>query len=175
MNEEYIKKHSYRKVIIFIVSFIIIILVLQSFVPKLHKDPMRPPRISVCLSNLKQLGFALHMYAQDNSKTYPTPDKWCDLIKPYIGRDAEVIMRCPAIKEGKCHYAMNPNCEPNSPPDTVLLFETKGGWNLSGGPELLTTENHSNKTANIYFKDGSYKRIRKEEIPKLKWNAEEKK
>lgn len=25
------------------------------------------------------------------------------------------------------HYAMNPNCEPNSPPDTVLLFETKPG------------------------------------------------
>ena len=63
---------------------------------------------------------------------------------------------------------MNPDCEPNSPPDTVLLFETKGGWNLFGGPELLTTENHSN-TCHVCYKDGSVGRITKQEIAKLKW------
>lgn len=173
MSNKNIKKRSNKVVLIFIATFIISLLIF--ILLPARSRPSKPRRDVVCLKNLRFLGLAFQMYAQDNSNSYPTPDKWCDLIKPYIGRDAEVIMRCPAVKEGKCHYAMNPNCEPNSPPDTVLLFETKGGWNLFGGQELLTTENHSNNTTHIYFKDGSYKRIRKEEIPNLKWKTDEKK
>lgn len=46
---------------------------------------------------------------------------------------------------------MNQNCKPESPPDTVLLFETKNSdWNLSGGQEFLTTENHKKKFAMSY-------------------------
>ena len=69
---------------------------------------------------------------------------------------------------------MNPDWEPNSPADTVLLFETNGGWNISGGPELSTTENHTNNICNFYFNDGSYRRVKKEDIPGLNWNAEKK-
>jgi hypothetical protein len=175
MRDEVKKKLLLKTFLFIIITVSFILLIIVTLVPKLYVDGP-PAKDMVCLNNLKQLGLAFQMYAQDNSNTYPTPDKWCDLIKPYLHRGAdEKIFRCPAAERARCHYAMNPYCEPNSPPGTVLLFETKGGWNLFGGPELLTTENHSNNKTHIYFKDSSYKRIRKEEIPNLKWNAEEKK
>ncbi len=67
-------------------------------------------------------------------------------------------------------YAMNPNCEPNSPPDTVLLFETKPGWNQHGGPELFTFDNHDPKGGCVLLNDGTLKFIRtKEELQQLRW------
>jgi prepilin-type processing-associated H-X9-DG protein len=72
----------------------------------------------------------------------------------------------------RCHYALNPNCGPNSPGDVVLLFETTGGWNQYGGPEILTTENHGGKGCNVLFNDGSVRFVDADELTKLKWRAE---
>ena len=71
--------------------------------------------------------------------------------------------------KGRCHYAINPNCGPNSPPDTVLLFETKGGWNQYGGPEMLTTEHHEGEGCNVLFNNTHVRFIRTEGLSKLKW------
>ncbi len=165
-------------IIVLVIGFLIFL-----YFPRLNIN--RVPGHNVkCHSNLKYFGLAFQMYVTDNLNSYPTPDKWCDMITPYLGRMDEEVFQCPAAiikalngkdtEKVRCHYAMNPNCEPNSPPDTILLFETKGGWNLSGGPELLTTENHTSNTCNVLFNDGSVGTIRKDEIPNLKWNAEEK-
>lgn len=178
MNKVITKRRSFKKGLTIFEAIIVIFCILAFlwFVLPISRSPRRTiARRVLCQLNLKQLGMSMKKYAGDISGDYPPHDKWCDLIKPYFGRDAEIIMRCPAVKEGKCHYAMNPNCDPNSPPDTVLLFETKGGWNLSGGPELLATEKHSGSGCNILFNNGSVDYVQKEEIPKLKWNAEEKK
>jgi prepilin-type processing-associated H-X9-DG protein len=51
----------------------------------------------------------------------------------------------------------------------VLLFETNGGWNKFGGPEILTTENHYGKGSNILFNDG-HVRFVSHEFDKLKWD-----
>lgn len=74
------------------------------------------------------------------------------------------------IKRG--YYAINPNTKPNSPDDMVLLFETKGGWNQFGGPEILTTEHHRGKGCNILFKDGHVEFVKNRDLEKLKWKAE---
>ncbi|MBD3331511.1 hypothetical protein GF356_01570 [candidate division GN15 bacterium] len=67
-------------------------------------------------------------------------------------------------------YAMNPNCEPNSPPDTVLLFEAKPGWNQQGGPELFTFDNHDPKGGCVLLNDGTIRFIRtEEELTELRW------
>jgi hypothetical protein len=67
-------------------------------------------------------------------------------------------------------YAMNWNWEPNSPPDTVLLFETKPGWNQHGGPELFTLDNHDPKGGCVLLNDGTVRFIRtKEELAQLRW------
>jgi prepilin-type processing-associated H-X9-DG protein len=58
-----------------------------------------------------------------------------------------------------------------TPPDTVLLFETNPGWNQSGGPELLKTDNHCDKGCHILFIDGHVEFVRIEDINKLRWTA----
>jgi len=118
---------------------------------------------------------------------YPTPSEWCDDIvrsyygsvfirvgrtnpKPQLNPKAYERHICPSAGEGKCHYAMNPNCQPNSPGDMVLLFETKAGWNQHGGPELFTFDNHDPKGGCVLLNDGTVKFIRtKDELHALRW------
>jgi prepilin-type processing-associated H-X9-DG protein len=64
---------------------------------------------------------------------------------------------------------MNPDCEPNSPGDVVLLFDTQPGWNQHGGAELLAPENHRGKNCNILFNDGTVKFIKKKHFDHLRW------
>ena len=164
MNEENRKEFPTTLVIS---SVIVLLVIIWIFKPRTDILPNQTPLIA-CRSNLKLLGLALQMYADENSGSYPQPEKWCDLIKPYY--KVEKIFHCPAIKEVKCYYAINPNCEPNSPPDTVLLFETKDGdWNLTGGKELLTTENHTDNKCNVLYNDYSVEIVKKEEIQNLRW------
>jgi len=139
----------------------------------------RPPAV-VCASHLHRLGIAMRMYANDFDGRYPAASKWCDLlIKDYDGgyyvKVDDFVCRS-ALRgddKGRSHYAMNPNCEPNSPEDIILLFETKGGWNKFGGPEILTFENHKGKGCNILFNSGHVEFVKPEQISKLKWKAEE--
>lgn len=74
------------------------------------------------------------------------------------------------------NYALNPNAEPNSPPDTVLLFETKMGWNQFGGPELVSVKHHlfiyEKEGCNILFNDGSVKFIKPQDVSKLNWGKD---
>jgi hypothetical protein len=127
---------------------------------------------AVCASNMRGLGKTVMAYARDNGGKFPPSDKWCDVLleNDYAGERSFV---CGGARrrddQGPCHYAMNPNCEPNSAGDTVLLFETKGGWNQSGGPEILTSENHKGNGCNVVFNDGTVKFVGTEELNKLKW------
>ncbi len=50
---------------------------------------------------------------------------------------------------------MNPRAATHSAPDVVLLFESTGGWNQSGGAELLTTKHHEGKGCNVLFVGGA--------------------
>jgi len=177
MNEENTKINNAKGKAKFpttlIISIFVIFLVFYwLFIPYFPSHHGEQTPLTRCRVNMKQLGLGFQIYAYDNSDSYPPPDKWCDLISPYLGSLAENIFCCPAVRERDCDYAMNPDCEPNSPPETVLLFETQeSGWNLSGGPELLSTENHGGSGCNIVFNDGSSTYVKTEEIPNLKWSG----
>ena len=163
------KIFSSKTIFIFIITITFILLILQFFWPRLNIDR----KIVVCQSNLKKFGIIFYTYAQSNSNSYPAPEKWCDTLSNGWIHNSPEIFHCPSAQKARCNYAMNPNCEPNSPPDTVLLFETTGGWNLSGGPELLTTENHSDHRCRVLFNDYSAGVINKDDISKLNWGKEE--
>ena len=107
-----------------------------------------------CGTNLSNIGRAMLIYAQDHNGRYPEPSQWCDLLLK-SGEITEKQLKCSANKNKnvRCTYAMNPNCEFNSPPDTVLVFETEGGWNQFGGFELLTINNHNGNGCNILHND----------------------
>lgn len=119
---------------------------------------------------------SLWPYKKKNA--YPSPARWCDIIirdarDSYFREEEKETrkrLRCPTVVKGKCHYAMNPNCKPDSPLDMVLLFETKAGWNQHGGPELFTFDNHDPKGGCVLLNDGTVKFIRtKEELLQLRW------
>ncbi|MHC4477204.1 MAG: hypothetical protein ACYTEL_16280 [Planctomycetota bacterium] len=130
--------------------------------------PFRPAYRVICGANIKGLGMCIVVYANDNNGKYPARETWCDLL--IQGDLAEKrLFKCPARRESECTYAINPNCEPNSPGDTVLLFETKGGWNQSGGLEILTTQNQYGNGCNVLFNDGTVKFVNTEELNKLQW------
>jgi hypothetical protein len=131
-----------------------------------------------CGSNLKHLArrFELYRELEPSPDAYPPAATWCTTIGGYQsarlpwGWKPDDPFVCSGADPGKCHYAMNPNCEPNSPGDTVLLFETKAGWNQHGGPELFTFDNHNPKGGCVLLNDGTVKFIRtQEELEQLRW------
>ena len=126
-----------------------------------------------CASHLERLRNAVQLYTEQFDGVYPTPNKWCDLLLEGNYLKSKRFLKCPAVKAGRCHFAINPNCSPNSPNDVVLFFETKGGWNQYGGPELLTFDNHKGKNAFVLFNDGCIKFIKTEDVDKLKWKPDE--
>ncbi|MCX5637531.1 MAG: DUF4190 domain-containing protein [Planctomycetota bacterium] len=132
----------------------------------------RPPPLMICRSHLHRLGMAMRIYADDFDGKYPPAEKWCDLLVQYGGIVEKQFVCRSALRggdKGRCHYAMNPNCEPNSPEDVVLLFETKSGWNQYGGPEMVTFENHEGNGCNVLLKDGRVEFVTPKEVGKLKW------
>lgn len=129
----------------------------------------------MCEYNLQELGQAIHIYAKANEDNYPAPDKWCDLLIEGDYTTERLLICKGAVSRGDsgpCHYAINADCELNSPRDMVLLFETGGGWNKSGEVKLLTTENHRGKGCNVLFNDGSVGFVKAEDLGKLKWKPE---
>ena len=131
-----------------------------------------------CGVNLRGLAKAIKVYAYEHNDKYPPPDKWCDsLLQLDYVTEKEFICKSATMRgdQGRSYYAMNLNCEPNSPQDMVLLFETKGGWNQFGGPELLTFENHNGLGCNVAFNNGRVEFIKPKDVGKLKWEGEKNK
>jgi hypothetical protein len=143
------------------------------FMPTTKRDPVEyTPKImpfrlrEQCAEKLGHLGFLVKSH-MGTAATRSISTRWCDIVGTAPPYDP---YRCPSAGQGKCDYAMNPNCEPNSPADTVFLFETKSGWNQHGGPELFTFDNHDPKGGCVLLNDGTVKFIRtKEELAQLRW------
>jgi len=140
-----------------------------------------------CGKKMSVLGKAMRLYANDNNDTFPTPTKWCDLLTVYLQEDRfqwekdrppEFVCPMSDVNDRESSYAFNKNLIDKKPievpPDTVLLFESRPGWNQVGGPEILTTENHKWKGCNILFNDGRVEFVRTERLGELKWEVEQK-
>jgi len=164
---------------------------LRRLIPKIRPFELRVN----CAANLRNLWHRLRLnYKAENTSprprvdssgktemSYPPPIDWCDALvracRTIKMQDQDIIEPhiCPGIGEDKRHlaknnYAMNPNCKYDSALDTVLLFETRTGWNQHGGPELFTFNNHNPKGGCVLLNDGTVKFIRtKEELQQLRW------
>jgi hypothetical protein len=118
----------------------------------------------------------MEAYANDNKGLYPTSSQWCDLLIEKQSVDPKTF-KCPnADKSVRSSYAMNINIEnlgPSAPTDMVLLFETTDGWNQSGGPEILSTDNHKGDGSVILFNDGHVKFVKFEDLEDLRWTADQ--
>lgn len=167
-NRHALKRHRWFVVISIFVCVIVIYLIVFEL-----------PRYSsglMCGTKLKGLGTAMIVYVNENSNNLPTADKWCDLLIRWTECMPKQFI-CPHsnTKEGECAYAFNSSLTGKKysevPPDTVILFETKPGWNQHGGPEILTTEHHGGKGCNVLYADSRVEFVRTEDIDKLKWEV----
>ena len=132
----------------------------------------------VCGTNMSLIGMALLVYTNDYDD-FPTPSEWCDLLIKHAKVKPSTVkpstLRCFGATEGPCNYAMNKNIGKHglrSPPDMVVLFETYHGWNQSGGPEILTTDNHKGEGCNVLFMNSHVNFVKKEDLKDLKWEPE---
>jgi len=149
---------------------------------------VRPYSLRVrCADNLRDLYNRFRLYskapqAQNGAAEagtglgYPASDSWCDAVTLAFGRigmlDRFVAkpFKCPSAGEGRCHYAMNPDCKYDSPGDVVLLFETRAGWNQHGGPELFAFDNHDPRGGCVLLNDGTVRFVRTPaELRELRW------
>jgi len=153
---------------------------IKEFTPQIRQLDLR----FECAAHMKNLWYRLRLYNKrlKNSSNkddikYPANDGWCDaIVKPH-GIDKNFYQRFDKLphvtsetNELKSYYAMNPNCQPNSPGDMVLLFETKAGWNQHGGLELFTFDNHDPRGGCVLLNDGTVKFIQtEEELNNLRW------
>jgi hypothetical protein len=155
----------------------------------LEPQELHPFRIRFeCASNLANGLYGAGPLWRGHIKEYPRPATWCDAIVSAL-RDRSCtdktitrVFACPAAsiahkssdasneRPRESYYAMNPSCAPESPSNTVLLFETRPGWNQHGGPKLFTFDNHDPKGGCVLLNDGTVKFIRTaEELKQLRW------
>ena len=139
--------------------------------PALAKAKSRAQTIN-SVSNLKQLGLAARMYANDNKDKYPPADKWCDVLLSYAGSD-KVYKAKNDSGSGRCSFAYNAKLsgmdEAKISPQTVLFFEAESGWNVSGGQELLLSQPRQSGTYVIGFADGSVQQVSASRVRTLRW------
>lgn len=95
-----------------------------------------------CMNNLRQLAAGTRSYLEDHQNRFPPAASWGDALQEYLGNPK--TFQCPlGLQSNRCHFAFNAQLagvekkQVTVPGRTVLLFETEGGWNVSGGPELL--------------------------------------
>ena len=158
------------------VALAAIFLILASLIPVL-RPPQYPSPEAVCQLNLRELGIVMKLYSYDHDSKYPSASNWCDLLIQHSedGVTNEVF-QCPKAPPGPFSYGFNKCLDElrtdEVPSDTVLLFETDGGRNIAGGPELLMKRNRHDGTYNILFADFSVRRVTIERVKNLKWKVE---
>jgi prepilin-type processing-associated H-X9-DG protein len=139
-------------------------------IPTLERSKTPSLKRLFCFTKLMALSQAMHVYSYDHDDENPSKPIWCDLLVEYCDIDA-TYFQCRADKEGPCSYAFNQYAEMTSSADTVILFESKPGWNLVGGPEFLNTENHEGEGCTILFGDGHVEFVKTEELENLNWGG----
>jgi prepilin-type processing-associated H-X9-DG protein len=143
-----------------------------TLLPALSQAQTKAKTIS-CMNNTKQLCLGVMMYASDNANQLPA-NAWCDAIMTYVGTP-QTFKCLEGDPNQRSHYAFNAKLQGLrtdqilSPATTVLLFETDGGWNLSGGPELLPRKPHHNKNVIVGFADGHVEMVTPARMQSLQW------
>ncbi len=127
-----------------------------------------------CVNNLKQIALAARIYANDHNDTFPPTSTWCDALQTELGNSSKVL-HCNADTTGqRSTYGYNLQLSGKKDgdvnPRTVMFFEIDGGWNVSGGPELLPQKPRHRQIVNIAFADGSVQQVRVSDLSQLRWN-----
>ena len=131
----------------------------------------------VCLNNERQMAQAMQLYATGHTNQLPPAATWCDDISGCVDTNAGGTRKFstvpPHTTGSKCDYAFNSKLSgldiSKVPPATVMLFESDGGWNASGGQELMiNTPRH--RFYSVVFADGSVRMVPAAQLNTLRWD-----
>ena len=157
------------------VSLVMLPILAAMLLPALAKAKSKATTI-VCVSNVRQLGLSARMFADEHTNQLPQAATWCDDLKPGVG-GTDTVFKCPTAmlssSSERSHYAFNArlggmDIEKVSP-QTVLIFETEGGWNVSGGSELMPKHSRHGRFFVVGFADGSVRQVPESELESLRW------
>jgi hypothetical protein len=150
---------------------ILLALIVGVVLPELARERTRA-RSATCMNNLRQLGMAMRMYANDQSDRFARASNWCDALQGYVGSPPPFT--CGAAAPGqRSHFGFNASLSGMESvrvnPRTVLFFEIDGGWNVSGGAEkLLRRPRHGG--VNVCYADGTVEQVYPGRLSQLRWN-----
>jgi hypothetical protein len=128
-----------------------------------------------CRKNLQSLVNALMVYSVDHQDKLPPADKWCYVLVVECNiPQHNFICSGSTAQKGQSSYSINKYIVGRNydelPIDTVILFDSKPGWNQIGGAEILAPENHGGTGCNIVLKDNSVKFYSTADFATLNWN-----
>jgi prepilin-type processing-associated H-X9-DG protein len=124
-----------------------------------------------CLNQVKEVGLAVRLYADENNGQCPPAVNWCDAVLPNLPKPES--LQCPARRDQRSGYALNGRVAGRTlssiPPDTVMIFEIAGGWNVTGGPDDVMSRSPHGGHFVIGFADGSVRQVPADELSTLRW------
>jgi prepilin-type processing-associated H-X9-DG protein len=156
-----------------IVSMLFLFVAPIMLLPALAKAKAKAQTIN-CMNNVRQITLAVVLHTQSSSNSFPPAVSWCEAIQPEVGSD-KVFQCVGGDKSLRCHYAFNAKLggmnlgSVQNPAQTVMVFETDGGWNLSGGSELLPQKPRHDRAVAVGFVDGHVEMVTEARLPQLQW------
>lgn len=155
------------------VSMLLIPILAAMLLPALATAQQKAQEIN-CMNNEKQLALAMMIYSQGNTNHMPPAATWCDAILSAAG--TEKVFKCVAANSSsRCDYAFNSKLGGlelgKANPQTVMIFESDGGWNANGGPELLPAKSrHLRRFYVVAFVDGHVEAVTSSRLSTLRWD-----
>jgi prepilin-type processing-associated H-X9-DG protein len=131
-----------------------IIGILATFLFPVFARAREKARTASCMSNLKQIAFALQMYALDYDGYLPMAWNWQEAVMPYAKN--EQLFVCPETRDARPHYSLVSSlggaklADIPDPRNTVLAYEGKDG--------VASKRHHDG--CNVAFADGHVKWVR---------------
>jgi prepilin-type processing-associated H-X9-DG protein len=149
----------------FVVPHIIIFVLAIVLFPVFSSARAKAQKIA-CLSNVKQLGLAVLMYAQDWDDRFPSANHWGDAAIRYLEpQNVPTLLHCP-VASSAYGYAFNqaldqlPVDKVSSPKQIVMLFEADAtNRNTAGNRNLVAKPPRHSGEDNYLFADGHAKSI----------------
>ena len=137
--------------------------------PTLRQPEQWVPAADRCSANVKTITQGTLSYAAGHGGRFPDGSNWCDTVQVYL--PSLGTMRCPNDgSSDRCSYSLNaaiaglPTNQVS--PLTVVIFESRSGWNLSGGASQ-TRARHGG--AMVGFADGTTTQVAAGQEQTLRW------
>jgi len=162
-----------------VLSLIVVLVGLLGFMaglmlPALARVKQRAQTIT-CINNAKQIGLGMILFANSNTNQLPSAATWCDSLATRMGSpNAFLCVNGDASK--RSHYSFNARLDGidmskiQKPSLTVMIFEIDGGWNVSGGPELMLKSSRHGRQYVVVFADGHVESVNEARLQQLRWD-----